>query len=254
MDNLPRDFKGIWIPREIWLHEDLSYLEKLLWAEIDSLDRPETGCTASNDYFCKFFKVKERSIRDAISTLKKKGCVYEADFDGRIRTLMICKKDRQADRQADRQKNAGLDGRKMPVITPGHISIESKEEILIKAAPLSDFLHKEILKVKPNFSKTPSVSWLKNCARLLKLRKEEELQRLIVWALRDSFWMSNVFSPGGILKNLDKLEAQMNNKSGEKWKKPKSQTRLGDYNPISSVNGIQEHTSVPQGLILNMLK
>jgi len=86
MDNLHRDFKGIWIPKEIWLDTKLSYFEKLLWAEIDSLDG-ENHCYASNEYFAKFFNAKEKTISEAISRLKKLGYVYLIGFDGRTRYL-----------------------------------------------------------------------------------------------------------------------------------------------------------------------
>ena len=34
-----RDFKGIWIPKDIWLTENLTLQEKVFLAEIDSLDK-----------------------------------------------------------------------------------------------------------------------------------------------------------------------------------------------------------------------
>lgn len=36
MDN--RDFKGIWIPKDIWLSDKLTLQEKIMYIEIDSLD------------------------------------------------------------------------------------------------------------------------------------------------------------------------------------------------------------------------
>jgi len=54
MDKQDRDFKGIWIPKEVWLADELNYIQKLLLVEIDSLDN-EKGCFASNDYFADFF-------------------------------------------------------------------------------------------------------------------------------------------------------------------------------------------------------
>lgn len=50
---MERDFKGIWIPKEIWLNTHLTMNEKLFLVEIDSLDN-EKGCFASNDYFAEF--------------------------------------------------------------------------------------------------------------------------------------------------------------------------------------------------------
>ncbi|MFQ7545099.1 MAG: helix-turn-helix domain-containing protein [Turicibacter sp.] len=67
-----RDFKGIWIPREIWLNEDLSITEKVLLVEIDSLDN-ESGCFASNEYFAKFLKISKDRVSRLISGLCKKG-------------------------------------------------------------------------------------------------------------------------------------------------------------------------------------
>ena len=48
-----RDFKGVWIPKEIWLNTDLSIIEKVLLVEIDSLDNSDRGCFASNEYLAK---------------------------------------------------------------------------------------------------------------------------------------------------------------------------------------------------------
>ena len=69
-----RDFKGVWIPREIWLSEKLSLVEKALFVEIHSLDN-ERGCYASNRYFAEFFAVGERQIRRYIASLKAAGFV-----------------------------------------------------------------------------------------------------------------------------------------------------------------------------------
>lgn len=83
-----RDFKGIWIPREIWLAKDLSCHEKCLWAEIHSLfDRERGGCYASNDYLCDFFGIQERRLREMISKLKCLGWIQQVSFDGRTRIL-----------------------------------------------------------------------------------------------------------------------------------------------------------------------
>ena len=72
MDN--RGFKGIWIPRDVWLSEDLTMMEKVLLAEIDSLDN-ERGCYASNAYFADFFGVSKRWITEKISELRDKGYI-----------------------------------------------------------------------------------------------------------------------------------------------------------------------------------
>ena len=74
MERTQRDFKGVWIPKEIWLSEKLSLMEKVLFVEIHSLDN-ERGCFASNAHFAEFFGVGERQIRKYIAKLKTKGFV-----------------------------------------------------------------------------------------------------------------------------------------------------------------------------------
>ena len=74
MEKPSRDFKGIWIPREIWESENLSIMEKVSFVEIHSLDN-ERGCYASNRYFSEFFHVSERQIQTYIAGLKAKGFI-----------------------------------------------------------------------------------------------------------------------------------------------------------------------------------
>ena len=74
MEKPSRDFKGIWIPKDIWESEQLSIMEKVLFVEIHSLDN-ERGCYASNRYFSEFFSVSERQIQTHIAALKTKGFV-----------------------------------------------------------------------------------------------------------------------------------------------------------------------------------
>ena len=74
MEKTQRDFKGIWIPKEIWLSDKLSLMERVLFVEIHSLDN-ERGCYASNRYFAEFFGVGERQIRRYLSSLKAQGFI-----------------------------------------------------------------------------------------------------------------------------------------------------------------------------------
>src|SRR5262249_1678567 len=74
MERPPRDFKGIWIPKEIWLSDQLSLTEKVLFVEIQSLDNAR-GCFASNAYFGEFFGLHPRRIAAHIASLKAKGLI-----------------------------------------------------------------------------------------------------------------------------------------------------------------------------------
>jgi hypothetical protein len=73
-DIMERDFKGIWITREIWLSEDLGWSEKLLFVEIDSLAK-NGECFASNEHFARFFGLSTRHIQRLLATLKAKGYI-----------------------------------------------------------------------------------------------------------------------------------------------------------------------------------
>ena len=71
---MERDFKGIWIPKEIWLSNDLTLQEKVFLVEIDSLDNEE-GCYASNQYFADFFGISTTRASLIIKSLINKGYV-----------------------------------------------------------------------------------------------------------------------------------------------------------------------------------
>ena len=77
---MERDFKGIWIPKEVWLSNDLTLQEKVFLVEIDSLDNEE-GCYASNQYFADFFGLSTTRVSLIIKSLyknffSKRNCVF----------------------------------------------------------------------------------------------------------------------------------------------------------------------------------
>lgn len=84
-----RDFKGVWIPREIWLSPGLSMVEKCLLIEIDSLDN-EDHCFATNEYFADFLNITPTTVSTAISNLKDYGLIELVSFNGRKRVLRSC--------------------------------------------------------------------------------------------------------------------------------------------------------------------
>ena len=69
---MERNFKGIWIPKEIWLNKKLTVMEKLFLVEIDSLDN-EKGCYASNKHFSEFFSLSKNRCTEIIKSLESKG-------------------------------------------------------------------------------------------------------------------------------------------------------------------------------------
>lgn len=108
---MERGFKGIWIPSEIWLDNRLTALDKMILAEISSLDTGD-GCYASNKYLADFCGSKENTISISISKLKDLRYIEQVSFDGRQRILKSCliKNQRQTLKKskADYEKVKGL--------------------------------------------------------------------------------------------------------------------------------------------------
>lgn len=82
-----RDFKGVWIPRGVWLDTRLNALEKVILTEIDSLDNGEKGCYASNEHLAEFCQCSKTKVSTAIKKLIDCGYIYVQNFDGRKREL-----------------------------------------------------------------------------------------------------------------------------------------------------------------------
>lgn len=118
-ENMPRGFKGIWIPSELWLDHRLTLLEKALVAEIDSLDCSDDHCFASNEYLAEMCQTSTRTIRTILSKLKKLGFIEEVGFNGRTRMLKSFLKSIYADfSHAGRKLASTLGGSTLPPSPP----------------------------------------------------------------------------------------------------------------------------------------
>ena len=84
-----RDFKGVWIPKDIWLNDNLTMLEKVILVEIDSLDN-EDHCVAGNEYLAQFCQCSESKVSGAIKKLQELGYIEVIAFDGRHRRIRSC--------------------------------------------------------------------------------------------------------------------------------------------------------------------
>ena len=70
-----RDFKGVFIPKDIWCNPEIDGDAKLMWGEIFALDN-SFGCIASNEHFMEMFGWKnDRKVQREISKLKKLGLI-----------------------------------------------------------------------------------------------------------------------------------------------------------------------------------
>jgi len=68
-----REFKGVWIPKELYLLKQLSWIDKLILIEVDSFSSNELECFVSNDHLAEFTQASVSSIEKAVSKLVKAG-------------------------------------------------------------------------------------------------------------------------------------------------------------------------------------
>lgn len=94
-----RDFKGVFIPKEIWCNPELTGDEKMMWGEIYALDN-DFGCIASNEHFMEIFSfANERKAQRLIKSLKDKGYVtVEIDKRKDDRIIRVVGKFRHLDK------------------------------------------------------------------------------------------------------------------------------------------------------------
>lgn len=163
-----RDFKGVWIEKDIWLNTELTILEKVIYAEIDSLDN-ENHCTASNEYFAEFCDCSTSKVSKAIKKLQELRMIDIMSFDGRHRRIRVVKNARQTSKKcyADSQKmltnnidnkqtnnkisiSKDIDNREIEWFLENYHSICVS---LPKVMKLSEKRKKAILKILNNFSK-----------------------------------------------------------------------------------------------------
>lgn len=91
-----RDFKGVWIYKNLYLSREYTSNEKFLLLEIYSLSKgSKKQCYANNRHFADFIGVKENTIQKAILKLEKNGHIKREytyregtrEITGRIITL-----------------------------------------------------------------------------------------------------------------------------------------------------------------------
>lgn len=129
-----RQFKGVWIDKEIWLDKRLNALEKVILTEIDSLDN-ENGCSASNHYLAEFCQCSETKVSTAISKLIELEYIYVKSFDGRTRILKsrLSKIERQ-----------GLNNLKADIKKVKAINIDNNKDNNINIySPIIDYLNEK---------------------------------------------------------------------------------------------------------------
>ena len=82
-----RDFRGIWIPRAVYLSKEVNWYAKILFLEIHGLTEKGMECYMSNGYMASILNVSQRQVSRYVSELKALGWIEETSFNGRKRYL-----------------------------------------------------------------------------------------------------------------------------------------------------------------------
>jgi hypothetical protein len=176
-----RDFKGVWIPREVWLDEGLTWMEKLFLVEIDSLDNKE-GCFASNAHFAEFFAISKSRSSDIIGSLAKKGRIktlYRLDGCKKMRVIKVFGKLTGGIRKTDRGYSENgecintINNTKRESIPPSHSDVTEyikENSLTVDADRFIDYYHSVGWKVGSRVMKSWKAT-LRNWSRKDKVSK-----------------------------------------------------------------------------------
>src|SRR5699024_10564078 len=248
-----RDFKGIWIPKEIWLSENLSMQEKIFLSEIDSLDN-EDGCFASNGYFAEFFSLSKGRCSQIISKLEEKGYIT-AEYirnNNKVqrRVLRILKGGIKYSKggyleYAKGNNTSNNNTTTNSVETPkAESDYPSSCEFLEEAKSIANHLLESIVEWDPDhkYSKnSPALkSWVVEIERAIRLdgRTKKQLDFVIDYVYNGNsstaqFWSGNVQSGKKLRKHFDKIKNQIKQERGsspkQEWNKSRANT-LKEYN------------------------
>lgn len=85
---MEREFKGVWIPAEIWLDKRLTLVEKALLAEVDSFTGNGKSFHKCNETIQTEYGISRNTIARAFRKLQELEFV-EVNFNGRVRHVRV---------------------------------------------------------------------------------------------------------------------------------------------------------------------
>ena len=70
-----REFKGVWIPKKLYLEKCLTWTDKLIILEVHSFSNNGLECFVSNEHLAEFTQASLSSVEKSISKLVKQGII-----------------------------------------------------------------------------------------------------------------------------------------------------------------------------------
>jgi hypothetical protein len=136
-----RAFKGVWICAAVWTNPDLSWIEKALITEIDSLVRDEAPCYTSNDHLAKRIGVSVSRMNDMLARLQKAGFLIRIQYDGRTTHRVVSSEYSSNPETAKRwisQRRISTPAGKVSRKKESRISENRKSDFLLSGNPTSE--------------------------------------------------------------------------------------------------------------------
>src|SRR5690554_5267342 len=179
-----RGFKGVWIPREIWLNEELTIMEKLFLVEIDSLDNDD-GCFASNAHFADLFGISKGRCSQIIKEMERKKYIsISYEKNGKEISKRIIKVFRKLNRGVKKTKGGCLEN------AQGSNTVINNTKSINKPAEIINYLNEKADKnFKPVESNTKHVK-----ARINEGYTLDEFKTVIDYTVSE--WKGKVFGNG----------------------------------------------------------
>ena len=222
--NENRGFKGIWIPKDLWLNKDLTVMEMLFLAEIDSLEQDEQGCFASNNHFSEFFGISRSRSSQIITKLIKKGFItatYDRTETKQItkRHLWVVNKLTTPSKYSKQGYLENCEGSNTSISNTKNSRRKAKKPVYDESSDymkLARYLQKQILLNKPDFKKPNLQTWADYFRKLVELdhRDKHQVALVIKWCQHDSFWSTNILSARSLRDQYDRLSLKMQASKG----------------------------------------
>ena len=94
---MSKEFKGVWIPKEIYLRKGLTPTDKLVFADIFNLCTSKSEYFKANDTIAKEVNISIPSVSRTIKKLINLNYV-KCEYNGRLRLIKMIKQPNQNDK------------------------------------------------------------------------------------------------------------------------------------------------------------
>lgn len=212
-----RDFKGIWIPKEVWLSDALSMQEKLFYVEIDSLDN-DNGCFASNAHFASFFDISKGRCTQIIKSLEaKKLITINLEYKGKQVVRRLIRVVNKLNTPLSNLKHPYLENAEDNNTSINNTVNNTKEVTTSKNSEdsirLALYLYKNITKINPSFRQPNINNWAKDIDLAIRIdgRTMDQLKDCIDWiySKQGEFWQKNILSGKKLRDKFDTMNMQV---------------------------------------------